>query len=62
MQGTLRVAMDALKKGDNKEVERLLLVVGSLLEKLIRGEQMKNILCALAAAQLAITEAHVDRK
>jgi hypothetical protein len=37
MQSSLRLAMDAMKRGDNKEAERLLLVVGGLLDKLIRA-------------------------
>ena len=39
MQDGLRSAMEALKKGDNKEVERVLLVVGGLLDKLIRASK-----------------------
>jgi hypothetical protein len=37
MQSDLRLAMDAMKRGDNKEAELLLLVVGGLLDKLIRA-------------------------
>ncbi len=39
MQDGLRIAMDAMKKGDNKEAERVLLVVGTLLDKLIRASK-----------------------
>ena len=39
MQNGLHSAMDALKRGDNKEAERILLEVGRLLDKLIRASK-----------------------
>ena len=39
MQNGLRSAMVALKRGDNKEAERLLLEVGRLLDKLISASK-----------------------
>jgi hypothetical protein len=39
MQNGLRLAMDAMKKGNNKEAERVLLVVGALLDKLIQASK-----------------------
>jgi hypothetical protein len=39
MQDGLRSAMAAMKRGDNKEAECILLVVGSLLDKLIRASK-----------------------
>jgi hypothetical protein len=39
MQDGLRLAMDAMKRGDNKEAERILLEVGRLLDKLIRASK-----------------------
>ena len=41
MQRSLRLAMEAVKKGDNKEAERLLLIVGSHLDLLLRAERTK---------------------
>jgi hypothetical protein len=39
MQDNLRLAMEALKKGDAKEAERILLIVGSLLDRLLRASK-----------------------
>jgi hypothetical protein len=39
MQENLRLAMEAMKKGDTKEAERTLLIVGSLLDRLIRASK-----------------------
>ncbi|MBR1155300.1 hypothetical protein [Bradyrhizobium sp. JYMT SZCCT0428] len=39
MQAGLRQAMEALKKGDTKEAERILLIVGSLLDRLVRASK-----------------------
>ena len=37
MQDNLRLALEAVKKGDAKESERLILLVGALLDRLIRA-------------------------
>jgi hypothetical protein len=42
MQDGLRLAMEAVKKGDNKEAERALLIVGSLLDRLLRASDGNN--------------------
>jgi hypothetical protein len=39
MQENLRLAMEAVKKGDTKEAERILLIVGSLLDRLLRASK-----------------------
>ena len=37
MQNGLRLAMEAVKKGDTRETERMLLIVGGLLDRLLRA-------------------------
>ena len=39
MQDNLRLAMEAVKKDDTKEAERILLIVGSLLDRLLRASK-----------------------
>ncbi len=41
MRGGLLLISDALKKGDSQEAERLLLIVGSLLDRALKAERMK---------------------
>ena len=41
MQGGLLLIMDAVKKGDTQEAERLLLIVGNLLDRALRAERLK---------------------
>jgi hypothetical protein len=37
MQAGLRMTMEAVKKGETKEAERLLLIVGKILDRLIKA-------------------------
>jgi hypothetical protein len=39
MQDGLRLAMEAIKKGDTKEAERALLLFGNLLDRLIKASK-----------------------
>jgi len=41
MQGGLLLIMDAVKKGNTQEAERLLLIVGGLLDRALRTERLK---------------------
>jgi hypothetical protein len=41
MQGGLLLIMDAVKKGNTQEAERLLLIVGGLLDRALRAERLK---------------------
>jgi hypothetical protein len=41
MQGGLLLIADAVKKGNTEEAERLLLIVGSLLDRALKAERLK---------------------
>jgi hypothetical protein len=41
MQGGLMLIMDAVKQGNTQEAERLLLIVGSLLDRAFKAERLK---------------------
>jgi hypothetical protein len=43
MQRGLRLVMDAVKKGDTTEAERLLLVTGGLLDDALRAERQGSL-------------------
>lgn len=39
MQQGLRLVMDAIRKGDTREAERLLLIVGGVLDRALAAEK-----------------------
>jgi hypothetical protein len=41
MQGGLLLIMDAVKKGNTQGAERLLLIVGGLLDRALKAERLK---------------------
>jgi hypothetical protein len=42
MQDGLRLALEAVKKGDAQEAERLILLLGGLLDRLVRASDNSN--------------------
>ena len=41
MQGGLMLIMDAVKQGNTQEAERLLLIVGGLLDRALKAARLK---------------------